>query len=117
MLKVKIEPIVGFGKTAEFATVNIMHYDLATGTASAYVNLYAENPTGPGTPTANQIMSNHISFTQEELSTWGTDDMVFVDLALTKAGVVRDTDWTEPEPEPVTPPAPDPDPTPAPEQP
>lgn len=114
MLKVKIEPITGFGKTAEFATVSVMHYDLANGTASATVTLYEVNPFPAAMPsaTAAQIMNKHISFTQEELSTWGTDDMVFVDLALAKMGVVRDADWTEPAPEPVTPPAPDPTPTP-----
>lgn len=120
MLKVKIEPITGFGKTAEFATVQIMHYDLASGNASATVNLYEANPS-PAIPpvpvsTAIQLMTKHISFTQDELSTWGTDDMVFVDLALAKAGVVRDTDWTEPQPEPVTPPAPVAPEDPAPDQ-
>lgn len=103
MLKVKIEPITGFGKTAEFATVQIMHYDLASGNSSAMVNLYEENPTGPGVNTT-QLMTKHINFTQEELSTWGTDDLVFVDLALAKAGVIRDTEWTEPQaPAPVLP--------------
>jgi hypothetical protein len=41
--------------------------------------------------------------------------MVFVDVVLAKAGLVRDTEWVQPEPTPVTPPPADP--TPAPEQP
>jgi hypothetical protein len=100
MLKVKIEPITGFGKTAEFATISVMHYDLANGSASAMVNLYESNPSplGPSTPVV-QIMTKHLSFNAEDLAVWGTDDMVFVDLALEKAGLVRDTEWTEPQPE------------------
>jgi hypothetical protein len=118
MLKVKIEPITGFGKTAEFATITVMHYDLANSSASAMVNLYESNPSplGPSAPVV-QIMTKHLNFTAEDLATWGTDDMVFVDLALEKAGLVRDTEWTEPQPEvvdPLTPiePTPTPDPTP-----
>ena len=118
MLKVKIESITGFGKTAEFATIHLMHYDLATGLASAMVNLYEVDPTpiSPAVP-AVQIVSNHISCTAEDTATWGTDDMVFVDVVLAKAGLVRDTEWVQPEPTPVTPPPADPTPTPAPEQP
>ena len=110
MLKVKIESITGFGKTAEFATIHLMHYDLATGSATAMVNLYEADPT-PNTPSALavQIMSKHINCTAEDTAAWGTDDMVFVDVVLEKAGLVRDTEWVQPEPTPVTPPA---DPTP-----
>jgi len=108
MLKVKIESITGFGKTAEFATIHLMHYDLASGIASAMVNLYETDP-NPGTPApaaaAVQIMSKHINCTAEDTATWGTDDMVFVDVVLAKAGLVRDTEWVQPEPTPVTPPA------------
>jgi hypothetical protein len=107
MLKVKIESITGFGKTAEFATIHLMHYDLASGGASATVNLY-ENDPNPGIPTpvagAVQIMSKHINCTAEDTASWGTDDMVFVDVVLEKAGLVRDTEWVQPEPTPVTPP-------------
>ena len=108
MLKVKIESITGFGKTAEFATIHLMHYDLASGIASAMVNLYETDP-NPGAPApaaaAVQIMSKHINCTAEDTASWGTDDMVFVDVVLTKAGLVRDTEWVQPEPTPVTPPA------------
>jgi hypothetical protein len=108
MLKVKIESITGFGKTAEFATIHLMHYDLASGIASAMVNLYETDP-NPGAPApaaaAVQIMSKHINCTAEDTATWGTDDMVFVDVVLAKAGLVRDTEWVQPEPTPVTPPA------------
>ena len=106
MLKVKIESITGFGKTAEFATIHLMHYDLASGGASASVNLYENDPM-PGSPAtpAVQIMTKHINCIAEDTSTWGTDDMVFVDVVLAKAGLVRDTDWVQPEPTPVTPPA------------
>lgn len=115
MLKVKIESITGFGKTAEFATVQLMHYDLASGSATASVNLYEADP-NPGTPSTPvvQIMTHHVNCTPEDTSTWGTDDMVFVDTVLAKAGLTRDTEWVQPEPTPVTPPA---DPTPAPELP
>jgi hypothetical protein len=104
MLKVKIESITGFGKTAEFATIHLMHYDLASGGASATVNLYENDPMPgmPAMPTV-QIMTKHITCTPEDTSTWGTDDMVFVDMVLTKAGLVRDTEWVQPEPTPVTP--------------
>ena len=104
MLKVKIESITGFGKTAEFATIHLMHYDLASGGASATVNLYETDPT-PGSPTmpAVQIMTKHITCTPEDTATWGTDDMVFVDAVLAKAGLVRDTEWVQPAPTPVTP--------------
>ena len=110
MLKVKIESIIGFGKTAEFATIHLMHYDLASGGSSATVNLYENDPM-PGSPAtpAVQIMTKHISCTSEDTSTWGTDDMVFVDIILAKAGLVRDTEWVQPAPaaapEPVIPPA------------
>jgi hypothetical protein len=106
MLKVKIESITGFGKTAEFATIHLMHYDLSTGAASAMANLYEVDPT-PGTPSAPavQIMSKHINCTAEDTASWGTDDMVFVDVVLAKAGLVRDTEWVQPTPTPVTPPA------------
>lgn len=111
MLKVKIEPIVGFGKTAEFATIHVMHYDLANGTASAMVNLYEVDPM-PGSPSApaSQLMTSQINCTAQELASWGLDDMVFVDVVLTKAGLVRDTEWVQPEPTPVTPPPADPTP-------
>ena len=66
-----------------------------------------------GTPVV-QIMTHHVDCTPEDTSTWGTDDMVFVDTVLAKAGLTRDTEWVQPEPTPVTPPA---DPTPAPELP
>lgn len=108
MLKVKIESITGFGKTAEFATIHLMHYDLSTGLASAMVNLYEAdpNPSSPApTVAAVQIMSKHINCTAEDTAAWGTDDMVFVDVVLEKAGLVRDTEWVQPEPTPVTPPA------------
>jgi hypothetical protein len=116
MLKVKIESITGFGKTAEFATIHLMHYDLASGGASASVNLYENDPM-PGSPAtpAVQIMTKHINCTAEDTANWGTDDMVFVDAVLAKAGLTRDTEWVQPEPTPVTPPPADP--TPAPELP
>jgi hypothetical protein len=111
MLKVKIESITGFGKTAEFATIQLMHYDLGTKTASAIINLFEEDPT----PSSQVIvavpfiMSQTVNCTAEEVATWGTDDMVFIDLVLAKSGVTRDADWVEPQPEPVvvpeTPPA------------
>ena len=108
MLKVKIESITGFGKTAEFATIHLMHYDLASGAASAMVNLFEADP-NPGVPApataAVQIMSKHINCTSEDTATWGTDDMVFVDTVLAKAGLTRDTEWVQPTPTPVTPPA------------
>ena len=99
MLKVKIESIIGFGKTAEFATIHLMHYDLASGGGSATVNLYENDPM-PGAPAmpAAQVMSYHISCTPEDTSVWGTDDMVFVDMVLAKAGLVRDTEWVQPAP-------------------
>jgi hypothetical protein len=116
MLKVKIESITGFGKTAEFATINLMHYDLSSGSATASVNLYEADPMpgSPATVTA-QIMTKHIICTPEDTASWGTDDMVFIDVVLEKAGLVRDTEWVQPEPTPVTPPPADP--TPAPELP
>jgi hypothetical protein len=106
MLKVKIESITGFGKTAEFAIIHLMHYDLASGSATASVNLYEADP-NPGTPSTPvvQIMTKHINCTAEDTANWGTDDMVFVDVVLEKAGLVRDTEWVQPEPTPVTPPA------------
>lgn len=111
MLKVKIESVTGFGKTAEFATIHLMHYDLALGTASAMVNLYEIDPM-PGSPAspATQIMTSQINCTAEDTATWGTDNMVFVDMVLAKAGLVRDTEWVQPEPAPVTPPPADPTP-------
>lgn len=109
MLKVKIESIVGFGKTAEFATIHLMHYDLSTGASSAMVNLYEVDPL-PGSPAspAVPLMSKHIECAPADNATWGTDDMVFVDTVLGKAGVVRDTEWVQPEPE-VSNPAPEPE--------
>jgi len=110
MLKVKIDSITGFGKTAEFATIHLMHYDLATGAASASVNLYEADPTpgSPATPVV-QIMTHHVTCTPEDTATWGTDDMVFVDTVLTKAGLTRDTEWVQPSPTPVTPPPTEPE--------
>ena len=111
MLKVKIESITGFGKTAEFATIQLMHYSLANKSASASVNLFEEDPfpTTPVTVAVPFIMSNLVNCTAEDIATWGTDDMVFIDAVLAKIGITRDADWVQPQPEiveiPSTPPA------------
>jgi hypothetical protein len=106
MLKVKIESVTGFGKTAEFATIQLMHYDLGIKTASAIVNLFEADPTpsapAPG-PAVPFIMSKTVNCTPEEVATWGTDDLVFIDLVLAKSGVTRDADWVQPAPQVETP--------------
>ena len=105
MLKVKIESVTGFGKTAEFATIQLMHYDLGNKTASAIVNLFEADPTPtvPSPAVIPFIMSKTVNCTPAEVATWGTDVLVFIDLVLAKAGVTRDADWVQPEPEVVTP--------------
>jgi hypothetical protein len=98
MLKVRIQPEVGFGKTAVFAGIRLMHYDLLTKNASCTFNLYEEE--------GEYFTTKVVSLTSEELADWGTDDNFFVDAVLTKEGFVRDTEWVAPTttlaPEPTT---------------
>ena len=105
MLKVRIQPEVGFGKTAVFAGIRLMHYDLLTKNASCTFNLYEEE--------GEYFTTKVVSLTSEELAAWGTDDNFFVDAVLTKEGFVRDTEWVAPAPttlapEPTTTLAPEP---------
>lgn len=88
MLKVRIQPVTGFGKTAVFAGVRLMHYDLLSKNASCTFNLYEEE--------GEYFTTKVVNMTAEELEDWGTDDLVLVDLILTKEGFVRDTNWVAP---------------------
>lgn len=88
MLKVRIQPVTGFGKTAVFAGIRLMHYDLLSKNASCTFNLYEEE--------GEYFTTKVVNMTSDELENWGTDDMVLVDAILTKEGFVRDTDWVEP---------------------
>jgi hypothetical protein len=88
MLKVRIEPSTGFGKTAVFAEIRLMHYDLANKAASCTFNLYEE--------TGEYFTTKIVNLSAEETSNWGTDDMILVDAILTKEGFVRDTEWVAP---------------------
>ncbi len=88
MLKVRIQPVTGFGKTAVFAGVRLMHYDLLSKNASCTFNLYEEE--------GEYFTTKVVNMTSEELEDWGTDDLVLVDLILTKEGFVRDTNWVAP---------------------
>jgi hypothetical protein len=88
MLKIRIEPATGFGKTAVFAEIRLMHYDLANKTASCTFNLSEE--------TGEYFTTKIVNLSAEEISNWGTDDMVLVDAILTKEGFARDTEWVAP---------------------
>jgi hypothetical protein len=88
MLKVRIQPEVGFGKTAVFAGIRLMNYDLVSKAASCTFNLYEE--------TGEYFTTKVVSLSAQELENWGTDDTVFVDIVLTKEGFIRDTEWVEP---------------------
>lgn len=89
MLKVKIDPVSGFGKTAEFAGVQVMHYDLATGSAVVILNTYEETPDLSLPGSTEYCLTQTFELSGEETSSWGTDDMVLVDLVLAKRGYVR----------------------------
>lgn len=89
MLKVKIDPVSGFGKTAEFAGVQVMHYDLATGRAVVILNTYEETPDLSLPGSTEYFLTQTFELSGEETSIWGTDDMVLVDLVLSKSGYVR----------------------------
>jgi hypothetical protein len=95
MLKVRIQPEVGFGKTAVFAGIRLMHYDLLTKTASCTFNLYEEE--------GEYFTTKVVNLTSEELADWGTDDNFFVDAVLTKEGFERDTEWVAPAPTTLAP--------------
>jgi hypothetical protein len=88
MLKVRIEPVTGFGKTAVFAGIRLMHYDLQFKHTSCTFNLYEEQ--------GDYFTSKIVALSPEEVEGWGTDDMVLVDAILAKEGFVRDTEWVEP---------------------
>ena len=88
MLKVRIQPVAGFGKTAVFAGIRLMHYDLLSKNASCTFNLYEE--------AGEYFTTKVVNMTSEELENWGTDDMVLVDAILDKEGFVRDTNWVAP---------------------
>jgi hypothetical protein len=91
MLNIKILPVTGFGKTAEFASISIMNYDLATKTANVTFTLLESAYSING-----YILSKHIFLTAEDTANWGLDDMVLVDVVLAKEGLTRDTEWVEP---------------------
>ena len=88
MLKVRIQPVTGFGKTAVFAGIRLMHYDLLSQNASCTFNLYEEE--------GEYFTTKVVNMTSEELADWGIDDLVLVDAILTKEGFVRDTEWVAP---------------------
>jgi len=100
MLKVRIEPSTGFGKTAVFAGIRLMHYDLANKSASCTFNLYEE--------AGEYFTTKIVNLNSEEIENWGTDDMFLVDAILAKEGFERDTEWVAPTttmapiPEPTT---------------
>jgi hypothetical protein len=88
MLKVRIQPVTGFGKTAVFAGIRLMHYDLLSKNASCTFNLYEEE--------GDYFTTKVVNMASEELADWGTDDLVLVDSILIKEGFVRDTEWIAP---------------------
>lgn len=88
MMKVRIQPVTGFGKTAVFAGIRLMHYDLASKNASCTFNLYEEE--------GEYFTTKVVNLTSEELENWGTDDMVLIDAILDKESFVRDTNWVQP---------------------
>ena len=94
MIKVKIESNSGFGKTAEFAGVHLMHYDLATGKANVILTVYEESPVMTLQDPTEYFLTQTMDLSSEDLATWGTDNMTLVDLVLAKAGFVRDLTWT-----------------------
>ena len=103
MLKVRIEPVTGFGKTAVFAGIRLMHYDLVSKHTSCTFNLYEEE--------GEYFTTKIVALTPEEVSNWGTDDMVLVDAILAKEGFVRDTEWVAPTTTTIAPLTPPTEPT------
>lgn len=102
MLKVKIEPVVGFGKTAEWVILTLQSYDLASKQASVRADIRQTLPSNNPAEiiTGQVLMSEHVRLTPEETADWGTDDMVLVDLVLSKLGLTRDADWQDTVPTP-----------------
>ena len=90
MIKVKINTSTGFGKTAEFAGIELMQYDLRTKNASVALSLY-ESVTSQ-----TYILSRLVYLTAVDLENWGLDDMVLVDTVLEKEGFERDLTYVEP---------------------
>jgi len=88
MLKIRIQPVTGFGKTAVFAGIRLMHYDLFSKNASCTFNLYEED--------GDYFTTKVVNLTPEELEDWGTDDLFLIDTILTKEDFVRDTTWVAP---------------------
>ena len=88
MLKVRIQPVAGFGKTAVFAGIRLMHYDLLSKNASCTFNLYEEE--------GEYFTTKVVNMTSDELENWGTDDMILIDLILAKESFVRYTEWVAP---------------------
>lgn len=91
MFNVKILPVTGFGKTAEFASISVMNYDLFSKTANVTFALLEDTSVLNG-----HILSKHIYLTAEDTADWGLDDMVLVDVVLAKEGLTRDTEWVAP---------------------
>jgi hypothetical protein len=91
MFNIKILPVTGFGKTAEFASISITNYDLFSKTANASFTLLEDTNTPNG-----HILTKTIFLTSEDTIDWGLDDMVLVDAVLAKEGLARDTEWVAP---------------------
>lgn len=91
MFNVKILPVTGFGKTAEFVSITVMNYDLFSKTANVTFALLEDANVLNG-----YILSKHIYLTEEDTANWGLDDMVLVDVVLAKEGLTRDTEWVAP---------------------
>lgn len=90
MIKVKIQSSTGFGKTAEFAGINLNQYDLATKYASVTLFLFEDSVN------MQPILNRTVYLSPAEIENWGLDDFVLVDLVLEKEGFVRDTTYVEP---------------------
>lgn len=90
MIKVKINTSTGFGKTAEFAGIELMQYDLRTKNASVAMSLYESNTS------QTYILSRLVYLNSTDLENWGLDDMFLVDTVLEKEGFARDLGYVEP---------------------
>lgn len=75
-----IQPITGFGKTANKIDIKVVEYKLDGSGATLNYELLDNTI---------KVSDDNISLSAEEVSVWGIDDEYIIDLALTKINVIK----------------------------
>lgn len=78
---VSIEPITGFNRTANSVDIYTLPYQLDGSGITLYYSIIDT--------TGISITSGNITLTAQEISVWGLDDGVVIDLALSKLGLTK----------------------------